>query len=214
MWRFEVFKFPVTVEWPFWLTMFFFGGGLNMQGGSNLNFTVLFMIAGFLSILVHELGHAFAGRKYGANPEIKLHAIGGVAILNGGYFNRQESIIVSAAGPAAGFALYLLSYLLLGFLGREGGSIVTTFLAILIYINLWWTILNLLPIQPLDGGQIFRDLMGPSQAETVRWVGVAVGTLVALYALDQGRVILCMMMALLAFQNYNQSPGDGGVSLR
>ena len=72
---------------------------------------LLWTISIFLSILVHELGHAFMGRKYGAVPVIHLHGLGGLAAFSGKRFSRRQHIAVTAAGPAASFALALASLL-------------------------------------------------------------------------------------------------------
>ncbi len=202
--------FPVTVHWWFWLTMFLLGGGIHLQRADQLLGPVLFMVAAFISIMVHELGHAFAGRKYGAVPSIHLHGFGGVTTLPGAYFSRNQSMFVSFAGPLASLILGLIAFL--GYpLVSSVSPILGYLLAFTIWINTFWTILNLLPIQPLDGGQIFRDFMGPSRRETVRWVGVVIASLVAVWALQMNRVFLCMMMAYLAYMNYQEQPGEGGV---
>ena len=81
------------------------------------------------------------------------------------------------------------------------------FVTLLKEINVVWTVLNLLPIQPLDGGQIFRDFMGPHRRDVVRWVSVIIASLVAFWALRVGLLFLCMMMAYMAFMNYQHTPG-------
>jgi len=205
--------FPVTVHWWFWLTMFLLGGGVNVNSAAGMVGPLLFMAAAFISIMVHELGHALAGQKYGAVPSIQLHGFGGVTILPGAYFTRNQSMFVSFAGPLASMALGLVAYLLFNFFSFPSAYF-RLFLAITVWINVFWTLLNLLPIQPLDGGQIFRDFMGPSGRETTRWVGVILASLVAVWALSRNQVFLCMMMAFLAFQNYQQAPGEGGVMTR
>ena len=70
MWKFQCMGFPVGVHWWFWLTMFLLGGGAS---GAPGQISVLFVLAAFLSVMVHELGHALAGKKYGAYPSIYLH---------------------------------------------------------------------------------------------------------------------------------------------
>lgn len=210
MWRFQFMGFPVTVHWWFWLTMFLLGGGINLQRADQLLVPLLFMVAAFISIMVHELGHALAGRKYGAVPSIHLHGFGGVTSLPGSYFSRNQSMFVSFAGPLASLLLGLIAFILLP-LVLSSSPVLAYVLSVMVWINTFWTVLNLLPIQPLDGGQIFRDFMGPSRRENVRWVGVIVASLVALWALQLDRVFLCMMMAYLAYMNYQESPGEGGV---
>ena len=213
MWRFKFMGFPVSVHWWFLLPMFLLGGGIHLQRADQLLGPVLFMVAAFISIMVHELGHAVAGRKYGAEPTIHLHGFGGVTTLPGAFFTRNQSMFVSFAGPLASIVLGLVAFVLYPFVAKVS-PIFGHLLGVMIWINIFWTILNLLPIQPLDGGQIFRDFMGSSQREIVRWVGVVVASLVAVWALQINQVFLCMMMAYLAFMNYKEEPGEGGVITR
>ncbi|MDG1890011.1 MAG: site-2 protease family protein [Verrucomicrobiota bacterium] len=210
--RFQYMGFPVSVHWWFWLTMFLLGGGIGAQSSADFLIPVLFTLAAFVSIMVHELGHAIAGRKYGAVPSIHLHGFGGATMLPGAYFNRNQSMMVSFAGPLASMGLALAAFILLPLVSSI--PLLAVILQIMVFINIFWTILNLLPIQPLDGGQIFRDYMGPSGRETTRWVGVILASLVALWALQSNHVFLCMMMAYMAYMNYNESPGEGGVITR
>ncbi|MEC7904870.1 MAG: site-2 protease family protein [Verrucomicrobiota bacterium] len=210
MWKFQCMGFPVGVHWWFWLTMFLLGGGAS---GAPAQIWVLFVLAAFLSVMVHELGHALAGKKFGAYPSIYLHGFGGVTTLPGAYFSRNQSMWVSFAGPLASMGLALASWMV--FPAMESMSQMSQiFVALLFQINVFWTILNLLPIQPLDGGQIFRDFMGPHRRDVVRWVSVIIASLVAFWALRAGQLFLCMMMAYMAFMNYQHTPGEGGVVTR
>ena len=193
--------------------MFLLGGGIRLQRADQLLGPILFMLAAFISIMVHELGHALAGRKYGAVPSIHLHGFGGVTTLPGAFFTRNQSMFVSFAGPLASMILGLIAYLCFPIVSKISPILGYVF-GVLVWINVFWTILNLLPIQPLDGGQIFRDFMGSSRRETVRWVGVIVASLVAVWALQLDRVFLCMMMAYLAYMNFQEEPGEGGVITR
>ena len=65
--------FPVGVHWWFWLTMFLLGGGAS---GAPAQIWVLFVLAAFLSVMVHELGHALAGKKLGPIPPFTCTASG------------------------------------------------------------------------------------------------------------------------------------------
>ncbi len=110
----------------------------------------------FVSILVHELGHAVAFRIYGIDPAITLHGMGGLTSGSGELTPRRH-IIVSLAGPLSALLLLgLPAYLVLqadvvtSVQGRDA-------LDAAIWINIGWSLLNLLPILPLDGGQVFAS---------------------------------------------------------
>ena len=205
MLRFRVFGFPVSVEWFFWLICFMLGGGIRMNSLNDLPGILLWMIAVFFSILVHELGHAFVGQRYGATPAIHLHGMGGLTILPGNAFTRKQSIAVSAAGPAASLALGIATLLFVQVLPptTAGGRLLTNYM---LWINFFWTVINLLPILPLDGGQILRDLLGPKRSEVTRWLGVIFAGAAAFWAFDVGQLYLGLMLAYLGFMNYQQQP--------
>jgi Zn-dependent protease len=164
----------------------------------------------FVSILVHELGHAFAARKHGAHPEIRLQGLGGVTIMHGGYFNRPQSIFVSAAGPLASLALGGLVWLV------DRAYPVDSVYAIqvvsyLLWVNFFWTAINLLPILPLDGGQIVRDLLGPRRMQISIGLGVVCSVFVAIWAFKIGLLFLGIMMLILAYMNFQNQNLQGGV---
>jgi stage IV sporulation protein FB len=175
--NFFLFRIPVRVHPFFWLAGLLLG---PKQGG--LPIIALWMAAFFLGILCHELGHAFVMRLRGDSPRITLYAMGGLASgqrAAGSFHGISESwqeIIVSAAGPAAGFLLAIAAAVgvrLAGYpvevmLAAPIGVYVETFLPDHVYLTLFinnlffvtvaYGVLNLLPIFPLDGGHIAREL--------------------------------------------------------
>ena len=215
--RFKLLGFPVSIEPFFWLVIALLGGALRANSPQAVLLLLVWMLVVLVSILVHELGHALAGRRYGATPEIRLHGFGGMAVMHGGRFNRLQSILVSAAGPAFGFALGVLVLLVyLGaFQNRELPLELGYGITMLLYVNFFWTLINLLPILPLDGGQIFRDLAGPKRAGLVRWVSVICAGGVVWWALQAGMIFLGLIVAYLGFLNFQSGGGPqripGGV---
>ncbi len=205
--RFTIFGFPVTVELWFWITALLLGGGLRPDAYSSLaNFAgvAIWIIIVFFSILVHELGHASVGRRYGADPEIVLHAFGGAAIMHGARFNRRQDLLVTAAGPAASIALGTLALLLRIYVPNLAPDIAEV-LSNLVLINYFWTIINLLPIQPLDGGLLLRTALGDRRLQFTCMVGLVCAVAVAILALMSGRIFLTLLMGMLAFENWRMS---------
>ena len=153
---------------------------------------VLWWVAiAFVSILVHELGHAVAFRLYGVRPSITLHGMGGLT-SGSGELSPVRHIVVSLAGPLSALVLLGIPSWLLAQSGVitsiEGRDAVTA----AVWINIGWSLLNLLPILPLDGGQVFAasvDLATkgkPTQAARDR-VDRVVAAVLALFALYAGR---------------------------
>lgn len=202
--RFRLFDIPFHVRVEFWIGMALLGG---LGGGFNddraLARLAIWVVCGFLSIVVHELGHALAGRRYGAAPHVELYMMGGLTFLPGARFDRWRGILVSLAGPAFGLGLWLLVHALNGILaGRTAGSfVIGQAFEFLAYINLYWTLFNLLPILPLDGGQVVRDLLGPRHIQTARALGATVAGFLAVLALFERQWFIAIFLGSLAVAN-------------
>ncbi len=162
--HFRLLGFPVRVHPWFWIaTVLFNASGLLRAGPEYL---LIWVAVVFVSILVHELGHAAAFRWFGAGAGIVLYAFGGLAIPTHQISGRGRRILVSLAGPFAGFALCAAVYgsnraLEWGVSAddRAVNGIRAWFLyRQLIWVNLVWGLFNLLPIHPLDGGHVCREL--------------------------------------------------------
>ena len=90
--RFTFFGIPVEIQPWFWVIMALLGSGFGKVGSTAneaLNIA-LFVIAGFISIFIHELGHALTGKFYKARPFIVLHSFGGIAAFPGSQFTRSR----------------------------------------------------------------------------------------------------------------------------
>ena len=197
--RFELFRFPVAIHWFFWLTCFLLGGGATAQGADWIR-VVIWTGVVLVSIMIHELGHALAGRHFGAYPQIALHGLGGLTCFPGVIFKRKENILVSAAGPAASLGLGTLIWLITP-LVPIGYPLTGTLIVYGLWVNFGWSILNLLPIQPLDGGQILRDILGPKRRQITCGIGFIVGVSIAILAIKAHLYIMAILMGFLAYQN-------------
>jgi Zn-dependent protease len=158
--RWRMFGVHIRVHPFFWLLSAILGWGLI-----RINFGVFFLFIAcvFVSILVHELGHVFMGRLFGTTSHVVLYSFGGLAIPDRTLPSRWQRIAVSLAGPLAGFILFGLVWLCeLQVLPEVDPHKEKTLLWLgvnfLWWMNLVWGLLNLLPIWPLDGGQISREI--------------------------------------------------------
>jgi Zn-dependent protease len=130
---------------------------------SSITWNVLEYLALFLIVMLHEFGHALACRQVGGRAnQIVLWPLGGVAYVDPP--PRPGATLWSiAAGPLVNLALLPLLYLAVT-LGRSAGMGATApdlyrLLRSVFYINAGLLIFNILPIYPLDGGQILRSLL-------------------------------------------------------
>ncbi|MEW6305456.1 MAG: site-2 protease family protein [Verrucomicrobiota bacterium] len=212
MFRFKCFGVPVIVEWWFWLSGVLLGGGLNASTQRQWEFVGIWCAVVFVSILVHEMGHALVGRRYGATPMIKLHGFGGATYLPGAWFTRKQNILVSAAGPAAGLALGFAILLVraAGVIPEDSIHVQRAF-AYALYVNIFWSFFNLLPVQPMDGGQILGDVLGPGRIRITNSIGMVVALALAYWAWQIHQPFLLMFMLYFAYVNYQNLELEGGV---
>lgn len=181
--KFRLFRFPVRVHPLFWL-------GAAILGANALNHgIVIFLIwvaVVFVSILVHELGHALAFRAFGADSHIVLYVFGGLAVPWGDVRGRWRRIVISLAGPVAGFLLCGAIYASEAFTPWADHNEPTFFLYWYLFgVNLYWGIFNLLPVVPLDGGRVSEEVCGiiwkRNGLRVALEISIAVAGLVALY---------------------------------
>lgn len=198
--RFTIFGIPVQVQPFFWITLVIIGGGLNANSPSSILHVGLFTIAGFVSVLIHELGHALTARKFGARSEIVLQAFGGYAAYSGVRLTRPQSFAITAAGPGIQILLALAIYLSIPFLPKVNPN-AAYFIVTLMGISLFWALLNLLPILPLDGGRMLDAILGPERIRTTLWVTIIVASLLAIIALKTGTgFLLPIFLGMFAWQ--------------
>lgn len=114
----------------------------------------------FVSILWHELGHAFAMRRFGYSPSIELYGMGGRTMWGAGPRNPSagKRIVVSLAGPFAGFALGAVVFGLSLALGPGQHWAVEYAIGNALFVNVGWGLVNLVPMLPWDGGHVMEGV--------------------------------------------------------
>jgi len=121
---------------------------------------VVTTLALFLSVLAHELSHAFMGRSEGIEiEEIVLHPFGGLARLRNEPENPRAEFRIAVAGPAASFLIGVVSFILLLPTVRAGYTTAAGILFLISAGNLLLAIFNLFPGYPLDGGRVLRAIL-------------------------------------------------------
>ena len=183
--RFSVFGIPVRIHPIFWLSSVWIVWGAA-DGDPRKVFIGILAI--FISVLVHELGHAFLSRRYGFPSEIVLYILGGYATAT--RFSTWKNVKVSAAGPAAGLALFGLTYVILRVIMVQSpesllrNSDLSFAIKMMLFANLTVSLMNLVPVVPLDGGRIAESLMnrygGRTSVERTMQIGIVSSGLVVL----------------------------------
>lgn len=159
-----------------------------------------------VSLLAHELGHALMARHYKLRPHVLLHGLGGLTGHDRPSSDKSEALIV-AAGPLAGLSVAGLSYLALAFLPLSSPLVIVV-LTSLLKLNVFWSVFNLLPMWPMDGGQLMRLGAGkafkPARAERfTHMASIAVIAAVALatYFFPLSPMVM-FILAFTAWQNF------------
>jgi Zn-dependent protease len=231
--RFHLLGIPVRVHPMFWFVALLLGLG----GRPKPDEMLLWIGVVFGSILVHEMGHALMARAHGWPPSITLHGFGGLASYRPTYHTTRSSLLIAVAGPAAGFlfaAVVLATLVALGhrveldwppvsrmpflweaFTSRRANLLVF----FLLYVNIFWGLVNLLPVYPLDGGQMAREVLcafdrqdGTRQS---LWLSLFVAAGIAILAFARLHDnYIAFFFAYLAYTSYSalqayRGPGGG-----
>ena len=151
---------------------------LERQNWGDVLTGVLFILALFLCVVLHEYGHALTARKYGIKTrDITLYPIGGVARLERMPDKPIEELWVALMGPAVNV---VIAAALFAYLSVTGGLTPLTdftissgsFVQRLMTVNISLVLFNLIPAFPMDGGRVLRALLA-MRMEYVRATQVA-----------------------------------------
>lgn len=148
-------RIPIRIQPWFFLLAGLIG---YINGGGEIDRMLTWIAVVFFSVLVHEYGHALTSIYYGQTVRIELTMFGGVTHRAGPDISLTQDFIVVAAGPLFGFMLAAIA----GFAGYVMAW-PSTLLGYALYItclaNIFWSVLNLLPVGPLDGGRLTGILL-------------------------------------------------------
>ena len=198
--RFRVLGFPVTVDISFLIVI----GILGWYPGADVRDVVIWIVLATVSVLVHELGHAVVARTTGAAPVITLAGLGGLtSYVPPAPVSRARSVAISVAGPAVGIVIGLV-LVAVDVAVDVRSDLWSSVLSLGIFITLAWSLLNLLPILPLDGGQTMRELLPGSRAQRevrAAVVSVVTAVLIAVVAVRAGYVFGALMALFLVAAN-------------
>jgi Zn-dependent protease/predicted transcriptional regulator len=158
----------ILVHWTFLLLI----GWIvfrEMQRGSDTVTTLItigFVMALFLCVVLHELGHSLTARRFGIETrKITLLPIGGVASLERIPEDPKQELLVAVAGPAVNVVIALILYIFTPVRQinpedlMEGITTWQGFLFSLFTVNIFLVIFNAIPAFPMDGGRILRSLL-------------------------------------------------------
>jgi Zn-dependent protease len=205
--QFRIAGIPVRVE-PTFLVVIGILGYASQPVDRSFQWSILisWVVVAFISILLHELGHAVMFRHYGIRPSISIQGFGGLT-SGSGELTPGQHVLVSLAGPLAALVLIGLPAAWIWQAGSVTSDVGKEVLYQVLWINIGWSVLNLLPILPLDGGNVAMSLLdlatkgrGRRPAEIL---SIVVAGSLALVALASGPtyIFIAMFMGIFAFMN-------------
>lgn len=213
---------PIRLHITFFLVILLGGWQWSQRAADPLSgaiFGAALMIALFLCVVLHELGHSLTARAFGIETrEILLMPLGGVAQLNKNPERPKHELLIALAGPLVNVVIAVLlvivgltpqldlfSYLLNGqglstLLSSE--PTIRNFLMWLLSANVSLVLFNLIPAFPLDGGRIFRSLLAMVlDARAATRIATVVGQLIAIglgiFSLANGNFLLALIAVFI-----------------
>jgi Zn-dependent protease len=121
----------------------------------------------FVSLIVHELGHAATGLVWGSRATIVMYPLGGATHMDPP-LSTGRTIIAYLAGPLVSLTVGLAAAWLRVRFGHPA------WLTVVMWVNLGWAGLNLLPVPPFDGGYVLLKAMGPARATSALAIAASI----------------------------------------
>ena len=202
--RFELAGVRIRIHPMFWLVAALLGLRLPIAE------QVLFVFVVFVSVLTHEMGHALGSRAIGRRPHVVLHGLGGSTVSEArvGDESGWQRSLVTLAGPLAG-GLLALGALAMSLSGSTGSGLLGAVRFHLLWVNVVWSLFNLLPVIPLDGGWAMQRLLtsigGDTGYASSSIVSFAMAGIVAFLAWRMSQPFLALYMVYLAVKTWEES---------
>lgn len=191
---------PLAIHPFFWL----FAAMIGWLSSGTWMGTLIWVGIILVSVIVHEFGHALTAVFFKQKARIQLIALGGVTMFEGPKLKFWQQFLITFNGPLFGFFLFLIATFLLHFSWPP--LILKIFKATQV-ANLFWTIVNLLPVQPLDGGQLLRIVLegffGIKGYKASLLIGSSIAALLSFYFFMIQAFLLGAFFFLFAFQSFS-----------
>jgi stage IV sporulation protein FB len=202
---FDLLGVPVRVHPMFWLIVAALGLGLPLAE------QMVWVGVVFLSVLVHEMGHALTSRLMGRRTHVVLYSLGGLTVPEG---ETSETLdwghaAIALSGPASGFLLALFAYLVIPLAGSTESGLLGALYFYVFWINAVWGLVNLLPVWPLDGGYATRTLLlrvgGDWGYAVSSIISIVTAAVVAILAWQMAQPLMALLSGFFALKEWQRS---------
>ncbi len=202
-----MFKIPGSIPiqiYPLFFLVVFALSAVNANFEPTLMLIWAFVI--FVSLIVHEMGHALTAVAFGQRASIDLVGFGGVTRRQGPPLKPLKEFIIVFNGPLAGFLLGLACLIIFNYFGKQLPVLVQNTLQVGYFANFFWTVLNLVPVHPLDGGQLLRitleGFFGLRGLKTALFISFLVGVILSLLFFAKGEQIIGIFFMIFTYESY------------
>jgi len=201
-------KIPIRIH-PFFWVLIFLLGWINSEAVQPM-----FIWAGVIlvSVLVHEFGHALTAVAFGQNAQIDLVAMGGLTSRTGPTLKLWQEFVIVLNGPLAGLALYFIANFWLQHVAKDHHPYLAYALVVGVLVNLWWTLLNLIPILPMDGGRLMSILLelifGLKGVKMALFVSMLLAGALAIFFFYLGNYLVGSILLMFMYESYRNWQGS------
>ncbi len=191
---------PLKIHPFFWV----FAALIGWMSSGTLMGMLIWVGIILVSVIFHEFGHALTALFFKQKARIQLIALGGVTMFEGPKLKFWQQFLITFNGPLFGFFLFLFSTLLLHF---SWPPLFLKILKVTQIANLFWTVVNLLPVLPLDGGQLLRIALeanfGVKGFKASLLIGAIIAALFSFYFFMIQAFLIGAFFFLFAFQSFD-----------
>lgn len=196
-------KIPIVISPLFWGLALLIG----WMNTATIPGTLIWTMIILGSVLIHEYGHALTALAFGQQARIELVALGGVTKREGDSRKLWKEFLITLNGPLAGLCLSGIAWIGYQLLLKAHPASLLTYVAMVtFYVNLFWTILNLLPVQPLDGGKllsiVLESIFGLKGTKIARFISFLLAASMGVLFLIMQEFFIGALFLLFSFENY------------
>lgn len=193
-------RIPISIHPFFWVL----AGLIGYLNSQTVIGTLIWMGIIVLSVLFHEYGHALTAAFFRQKAQIQLVALGGLTTFEGPKLKFWQQFIIVLNGPLAGILLFIIATFCLLLPLTPA---LQTIIAKIQMVNLFWSIINLLPVLPLDGGQLFRialeGFFGVKGFKASLLIGMIFAIILSFYFFLIDAFLIGAFFFLFAFQSFD-----------
>lgn len=196
-------RIPIRIHSVFWILAFGIG---YLNSGGDLAKMFVWVAIILVSVLFHEFGHALTALAFGQKSTIELVALGGVTRRRGGNLSLWKEFLIVLNGPLCSLILAYLAAFVFGLTSPKANPLWIYALDVTSKVNIFWTILNLLPVQPLDGGHllriVFEAIFGLRGVKIAYFLSIVFSVTIAVLSFAGGELFIGAFFLMFTFESY------------